>query len=292
MKESRRLVIYVIALYAASFAVQGYIWLAGGLESSAFQILAPIVMFFPGIAALVYLKISGEGWHFINWRIGKPQYLLYGLLIPAVTALICVVILTTLDIGESPHLQSSAGRVNVYRGLFVLGQGEQSLLFFALNFFVTTVTLGFVNGLVTVGEEIGWRGFMQQKLISRNGLMFGIGLLGLIWAYWHTPIILLGYNYPETPILGALLLWPATCILLSFVFAWLTIKGKSVWPAVLAHGSYNAFHGGLVDGMNFPGGRLIPDLVVLAVWLMIATLAIILTRRHVEEKVVFKNLVQ
>ncbi len=281
MTERNRLVVFVVALLAASYTVQGYIWRAGGLESSAFYSLVPVVMFFPGLAALVYLRISGEGWRFINWRLGKPVYLLYGVVVPAITALICVAVIAALGLGESPHLQVSAGRVTVHRGLFVLGRGEQSLVFFALNFLLTAIALGTANGLLAVGEEVGWRGFLQKKLIPRIGLPFGIVLLGFIWAHWHTPLILLGYNYPETPILGALLLFPAYCVFLSFVFAWLTIKGKSIWPAVVAHGSVNAFHGGLVDGMTFPHGRLLPDLIVLAVWLATAIIAYTLTKRRV-----------
>lgn len=261
---------WIVLLYLVSWGVQGWIWHAGGIESQAFRTLAPIVMFFPGIAALIWLRLSGEGWRAVRWGIGRPAYLLYGALVPAVTALASLALIVGLGLGESPHLRFPGGRVLVERGPFLLGHGSQSWPVFLLSFLLTAIALGVVNGLVTVGEEVGWRGVLQRKLTSRLGLPVGIVVLGLVWAHWHTPIILMGYNFPENPVLGALVLWPATCILLSFVFAWLTIEGRSVWPAVVAHGSYNAFHGGLVDGMRFTAPRWMSDLVVLGIWLVTA----------------------
>lgn len=277
--DKNKLIIYILGIYAVAYAIQILIWITGGIGTNAFGYLAPLAMFLPGLGALIYLRISGEGWRFINWRLGKPLYLIIAVLVPAITALVCVGILTTLGLAKSPHLGLANGYVVISQGLFVLGKGEQAVIFFALNFLLTAVILGFVNGLVAVGEEVGWRGFLQPKLVTKFGLPLGIVLVGFLWAHWHTPLILQGYNYPETPVLGAFILWPVTCILFSFFLAWLVINGGSVWSAVLAHGSYNAFHGGLVDGMDFPQGRLTADFVVIGIWLVTAIIAFSLTKK-------------
>ena len=42
------------------------------------------------------------------------------------------------------------------------------------------------------GEEIGWRGYMQPRLLARFGFWPGIGLTALIWAIWHLPLWVFG----------------------------------------------------------------------------------------------------
>jgi membrane protease YdiL (CAAX protease family) len=277
--EPRRLWQFVAVVFLISYALQAVIWVRGGIEAPVFRQLAAVVMFVPGVTALLFLRRIPNGWRSIPWGLGRAQYLAYAAFLPAVMAVSLVAILSGLGLADSPHIRLIDGTVRVTRGLFVLGKGDQSILFFGVNLFLSSIALGSLNGLVTVGEEVGWRGFLQPGLLSRFRFALAIALVGFIWAHWHTPVILMGYNFPENPILGALLLWPATCICWSFVAAWLTLNGNSIWPAVVFHGSINAFLGGLVDGMTYLGPRWIAHLVILAAWLLVAALAFALTRK-------------
>jgi membrane protease YdiL (CAAX protease family) len=279
MTERRRVSLYLIVVFVISYLLQGVIWLRGGVHTATFEQLAPIVMFVPGVTALAFLSRTKGAWRSIKWGPGKPWYLVIAAVIPALMALLLVGLLSYLGLADSPHLQRAPRGVNVLRGLFILGKGTQTIPFFLLNLVASAMVLGVLNGLVTVGEEIGWRGFLQPRLVSRFRFVQAIAILGLIWAHWHTPVILMGYNYPETPVLGAFLLWPATCICWSFLAAWLTLNGESLWPAVVVHGSCNAFLGGLVDGMTYHGPRLRADLIVIAAWLVLAAVAFALTRK-------------
>jgi len=83
------------------------------------------------------------------------------------------------------------------------------------------------------------------------------------------PLILNGYNYPEYPILGGFLLFPLTTLFASFLLGWLTINGKSVWPAVFTHGGVNSIMN-VLDSMDFGENKLIANFIVLAVWAVIA----------------------
>lgn len=269
-----RIATYVTSLLIVSWIAELAITIPGGIESPRFRMLAPVVMFFPGIGAILALLFARERLSFINWGLPRPRYLLYAALIPALTAMLVVFTVVGLGLARSPHLHLSAGSMVVERGLFVLGKGRQSLPFFALNLAVSALALGLFNGLVAAGEEVGWRGYLQKRLVPRLGPLAAFALVGLIWAHWHTPIILQGYNYPETPVLGALVLWPATCVAVSFLLGWLTLKGRSVWPAAVAHGSFNAFHGGLVGGLVYSGPRLSGDLVELAVLVVLAAILV------------------
>ncbi len=273
-----RLQTYLLIVFAVSYLLQAVVWLAGGIGTPTFERLAPVIMFVPGVTALVLLAGRKGGLRSVRWGLGRPRYVLYAAIVPALMALLLVIVLSYLGLAESPHIHAAGHGVDVERGMFVLGKGEQTIPFFLLNLLVSALLVGALNGLVTVGEEIGWRGYLQPRLLHRFRLALAIPLLGLIWAHWHTPVILMGFNYPETPVLGALVLWPATCICWSFVAAWVTINGESLWPAVVLHGSCNAFLGGMVDGMIYRGPRLPADLIGIALWMAVAAAAWALTK--------------
>ena len=98
-----------------------------------------------------------------------------------------------------------------------------------------------LNAIPTFGEEFGWRGYLQPKLLPL-GNRKAILLTGVIWGVWHWPIILMGYNYGSSyfgaPFLGPLaMVW--FTITLSALFGWATIKSESVWPGVIGHGAIN-----------------------------------------------------
>src|SRR5436305_814196 len=55
------------------------------------------------------------------------------------------------------------------------------------------------------GEQWGWRGYLLPRLLPL-GQWPALLLSGAIWGLWHAPVILLGYNYPQHPILGVLVM--------------------------------------------------------------------------------------
>jgi len=87
-------------------------------------------------------------------------------------------------------------------------------------------------------EEIGWRGYLQPRLISRYGLYRGIFLVGVVWGLFHFPtdftwrFTLAGI---PTHAVNRLL----NCLSLGFALSWLTLRSRSVLPAALAHGVSN-----------------------------------------------------
>ncbi|RPJ48155.1 MAG: CPBP family intramembrane metalloprotease [Chloroflexi bacterium] len=93
------------------------------------------------------------------------------------------------------------------------------------------------NLLFFFGEEYGWRGFLQTAL-ARMGRIRGTFLVGVIWGIWHAPVILMGYNYPENPLLGVLLM-TLYCILLAYFLAYAVYKSQGVWTAAFLHGINN-----------------------------------------------------
>ncbi|WP_434427426.1 lysostaphin resistance A-like protein [Nannocystis pusilla] len=108
-------------------------------------------------------------------------------------------------------------------------------------------TLMTAIGLVgAFGEEVGWRGYLQPRLI-RAGFRAPLALTGVVWGLYHVPLIVWGdYTQTAWPWLTAAL-FMATIVPVSVVFGWLRLATGSIWPVVLAHSSHNVFFQGVFD---------------------------------------------
>jgi membrane protease YdiL (CAAX protease family) len=96
------------------------------------------------------------------------------------------------------------------------------------------------------GEEIGWRGYMLTRLID-GGIPAPVFVSGLVWALWHTPLILSGqYASGPYPVLSAGL-FVCDVVAMGYIFAWLRLSSGSIWPCIWAHGVWNAVIQGPFD---------------------------------------------
>jgi membrane protease YdiL (CAAX protease family) len=112
------------------------------------------------------------------------------------------------------------------------------LIGFLIQVVLFTLTL-------SLGEEIGWRGYLLPKLLS-VGWTRALVLVGLIHAAWHMPLIFLTPLYHSAGNrLIVLPLFVGTIVAVSFFFGYLRIYTGSVWPASLGHSVHNAAWGTL-----------------------------------------------
>ncbi|MBN1665916.1 MAG: CPBP family intramembrane metalloprotease [Anaerolineales bacterium] len=108
----------------------------------------------------------------------------------------------------------------------------------------------FIRQVLTsgLGEEPGWRGYLQPDLQTRYASDKSIWILGIIWAVWHYPITiyytLAGIS--ETPLSGivitilmALLGQTISLVGISYIYAWVYNNTKSVFIAILFHALSN-----------------------------------------------------
>jgi len=231
-----------IALYVA--IAYGLAWLAWEtsfqLGGAASQILFYLGAFAPAIAAIVVRKwVTREGFGDAGLKINTRawRYYVFAWLLPLAVILIIASEAIAFSVGD-PDFSSQIAlhamhhdlppKLAPYSGILMVMQELLRAVAFAP---------------VLWGEEFGWRGFLQPRVAPGRPLIAAV-LTGIIWAVWHYPLILRGYNYPENPWLG-LLLFPVTSILLSIIFGWLREKSGSIWASSLAHSSTNAVGGSL-----------------------------------------------
>ena len=109
----------------------------------------------------------------------------------------------------------------------------------AINFLIQVVILALTFALA---EEIGMRGYLQPHLMSL-GRTRALLLVGVVWATWHMPLILLTPVFPVGNKLISLPLFYGTVVVASFFYGYLRIYTGSTWPASIAHAVHNAAWG-------------------------------------------------
>ncbi len=88
------------------------------------------------------------------------------------------------------------------------------------------------------GEEPGWRGFALPHLQARLSPLAAAGLLGVVTAGWHVPLVVLGSLAP----VGL----PST-VAITFLYVWLFNRtGGSLLMALLFHASQGALTFGML----------------------------------------------
>jgi uncharacterized protein len=251
--DKKRIYIFLAFAFGISWLTGLVLYLTGGLENSpvykiaggevslALILLPTSYMFGPALANILTRWVTREGKQNMllqpNFDRGRWLYFLAAWVLPGVLTIIGMMLfflvfprfydssLTTL---RQQMILAGAGGVSPI--VIVLAQTIQAILIAPL-----------LNAIPTFGEEFGWRGYLQPKLMPLGGRK-AVLLTGVTWGVWHWPVILMGYNYGfdyfGAPILGLLaMVW--FTIVTGILFGWVTIKTDNVWPAIIGHGALN-----------------------------------------------------
>jgi uncharacterized protein len=92
-------------------------------------------------------------------------------------------------------------------------------------------------------EEIGWRGYMLPK-IATGYPRLAPALVGFLHGVWHLPLMLLTTAY--NPAGNRLIVVPLFLAILTaagVLYGYLRNASGSLWPVVIAHGTFNAVLG-------------------------------------------------
>lgn len=100
-----------------------------------------------------------------------------------------------------------------------------------------------INIIPTLGEELGWRGYLLPKFRLLLSDRAALVITGVIWGVWHLPVIVMGHNYGTAywgyPWLGVLAMI-VFCVVLGIIEGYVSIKMESVIPAAMIHSTVNA----------------------------------------------------
>ncbi len=209
-----------------------------------------LIMWCPGLAAIVTclllrIDVASLGW---NWR--PAQYQVWSYVIPIFYALpvyLAVWALIRGSFGFDDFANSLGAAFGFPR------HPATATLLLAIPAYGT---LGVIAAMArTLGEEIGWRGFLFPRLAGQVGFTWGCVLSGCIWAVWHYPLLLFAdYNAGTTPAY-ALACFTLMVIAAAFIWGWLRLKSGSVWTSAILHASHNVFIQVVFDGITRPVGR-------------------------------------
>jgi uncharacterized protein len=89
-------------------------------------------------------------------------------------------------------------------------------------------------------EEPGWRGFAQERMLSRFSPLTASIILGIIWTFWHAPL----FFVPGSSQQGMQIGWYTGSVIgISITLTWLFIKSRgSAFLAIIFHGGINAIN--------------------------------------------------
>ncbi|WP_165357174.1 CPBP family intramembrane glutamic endopeptidase [Sphingosinicella sp. CPCC 101087] len=203
-----------------------------------FQLYVLPGAFAPAVAALIVRKwITREGFADAGLRLQGRQwrYYLLAWLMPLgiVAAIVAQAVL--LGIAEPDFTLARASASGL------AGRTTDGLPVLGWLIVAQVMIMAVLTTPLLWGEEFGWRGYLQPRLFAGRPVPAAVAT-GFIWAAWHYPVTLRGYNYPDQPVLGSLL-FVAIAVTTSYMFGWFKEKTGSIWAASLAHAATNSIGG-------------------------------------------------
>ncbi len=239
---------YLRWVFIIAWIMQVAIWMLyqnGG--ASAGKLLMAVMMFVPLVAVLRSgEKLKGMGW--------KPKFkgnvgtLLFAWFAPTVltaigAAIYFLIFSKHLDL-TGQYIFASAGDAGAAAMKELENQGISYFQYILITSVTASLYAPLINMIPAVGEEVGWRGYMQPVLNEKFGRAKGIIIGGIIWGMWHWPVIgFIGYEYGSSyfgfPVTG-MLVFCAFTIALGILCNAVYEKSGCIWFPAILHGSINA----------------------------------------------------
>jgi membrane protease YdiL (CAAX protease family) len=269
---------YIVIVMAISYLWQYILFRTGGIESPLFTFL----MWIPGLMAIVFRIVYKEGFKNVGWGLGKWWTIFLAIFVPLAVSVGIAYLFVLVGWGKFARsiFVFKNGMVEISSVKLILSNQPQNIPFFIMNFIVSHALFLIAGTILTFGEEFGWRGYLQEKMLRKFGLNRGFIFLGIIWGYWHAPVILMGFNFPNHPVLGALLLMPLGVISLGIFLGWIYLRSRSIWITALTHTSGNLFSGIVFQFILMKQNELFRHMAWITTWAIIAILCLIDLNRN------------
>ena len=268
--------VFLLVSFGAALLLDCVVAATGGLGTPQAKGMLTLRMFTPALAAWVVCRfVTHESWLRASGLVrrspgsgGCPGWLRilgYATIgVGVVVAALALLLALVIGAGWFKPDWALTSFTNNLRGITPGGPPPVAVIW-VLTVAASVFAAYTINGLVALGEETGWRGWLQSAL-EPLGRGQGIVLTGVIWGLWHAPLIVMGYEYGgRLPAAAGIALFTCLCAGLGTLLSWLRVRSGSVLPAAITHGAFNAF-ASLPAILVAPGDGLDPVLVGLIGW--------------------------
>lgn len=245
MSVVRRYPLIVFFVLAYVFSWWPWPLYAFGLSPS------PIIAFGPFLAAILVLALTtGKGGvvtllrRMVRWRV-RPVWYAVALLLPVA-------------------ISGGAALLNVVLGASAPSPAELG----AWSGLVPTFfLLLLVPGIGGAWEEPGWRGYALPKLQGGHSALLASLILGVVWAFWHLPLMVIGQIHLSDPVY--IVAW-------TVVFTWVfNNTNGSVLIAMLMHNMHNVISGGYFSAMFSGADWVRQGWLLVALWCAVAAIVVV-----------------
>lgn len=230
--------VYTVLAMGLAWLVTLPLWLGNGLEDPLFGVLAPVMMFTPSVAALIVTFFMVKPKHkarYLGLTPFKPvlRSIIVILAWPvffAIVAALAAVVVVAVGLGEFGY--NTAGLEPLAEQM---GMSVDALVIMQLVMIPLVVVQA---SFFAFGEELGWRGFLVSALAPLGFWRMSL-ISGVIWGVWHAPLILLGYNFGRTDLIGVAMM-VGFCFFVGVLLNWARMWCRNVYVAAVGHGALNS----------------------------------------------------
>jgi len=294
MKKS---LIFTLVVCLVSWAFAALMYFGIGIHNATekpflYTICATVYMFMPMLCAMAMQLIKGE-------RFGETSLLKFKLnwtwliawILPLVIVAVTIVVnslMPNTELGfHVPNLPNIDNLPEEQQEMMQrLSNPKFVILTSLLSGFLAGIT---INAVCAFGEEYAWRNYLVNALKKKNFWIVCL-FVGIVWGFWHFPLILMGHNYPTHHVEGVFMM-VAMCLALTPIEVYLVLKAKSVIPAAIFHGTFNAFAG--FNTLFISGGNDLlngcPGLSGIITMLIITAIIFIIDRFFTEDNIMSKT---
>lgn len=116
-----------------------------------------------------------------------------------------------------------------------------------------------------VGEESGWRGYLQPAIEKKLGIVNGSLVLGLIWAFWHGPLWFVSTGYTGIELVKYIIAFSICITSVGIIIGIFYNHNKNLFVPIWIHFMLNFY-------TEFFRGELLDLISLLAIFYMIMAL--------------------
>jgi len=219
--------------FLLTFAYSWVIWIPSVLDGigvnipfnvAGYSMVVVIIGAFAPLLASITLVFQAEGWQGVKAFLGKvldfrfkPVYLVIALVLP-------------LLIHAIPHYLALVFGLDVAKTL-IPAEVPVPPIVLAVPYFILMLILG--GGQ----EEFGWRGYAQEPLQDKIGVLPASLVIGVIWGFWHLPLWFMEGDLHSAYSFLAFVIMTTS---ISVVYAWLyNSSGKKLILVLFLHAMSN-----------------------------------------------------